>query len=115
MTAIAVGHYEGLIDLYGEQVAIRHARKHLAAYADVAIADGFAFDVAAAEDARHHERLRKCVLDLLRSLYVERLLGGRMTIGVNDRVMNALPLPVLTIGARAPSRTPTPPPRRFST
>ncbi len=72
MTAIAVGHYEGLIDLYGEQVAIRHARKHLAAYADVAIADGFAFDVAARKTLVTTND-SKVVLDLLRSLYVERL------------------------------------------
>ena len=44
MTEIAVEHYEGLLALYGEKVGIRHARKHLAAYADVAIAGGFAFD-----------------------------------------------------------------------
>jgi tRNA-dihydrouridine synthase B len=41
MAAIAVEHYEGLLGLYGEMVAIRHARKHLAAYADVALASGF--------------------------------------------------------------------------
>lgn len=41
---IAVEHYEGLLSLYGLDTGLRHARKHLAAYADVAIADGF--DVA---------------------------------------------------------------------
>jgi tRNA-dihydrouridine synthase len=41
MTAIAVEHYEGLLSLYGEKTGIRHARKHLAAYADVALASGF--------------------------------------------------------------------------
>ncbi|MBB3019995.1 nifR3 family TIM-barrel protein [Microvirga lupini] len=41
MTAIAVEHYEGLLSLYGEKTGVRHARKHLAAYADVAIASGF--------------------------------------------------------------------------
>ncbi|MGO4571684.1 tRNA dihydrouridine synthase DusB [Microvirga sp. 2TAF3] len=40
-TEVAVEHYEGLLALYGEQVGIRHARKHLAAYADVATASGF--------------------------------------------------------------------------
>lgn len=72
MTEIAVGHYEGLIALYGEKVAIRHARKHLAAYADVAIAGGFAFDAAS--------RMRlvttdesKVVFGLLRSLYTDRV------------------------------------------
>ena len=41
MIEIAVEHYEGLLSLYGEKVGIRHARKHLAAYADVALASGF--------------------------------------------------------------------------
>ena len=40
-SAIAVEHYEGLLRLYGEQVGIRHSRKHLARYADVAAAAGF--------------------------------------------------------------------------
>jgi len=40
-TAVALEHYEGLLSLYGPAVGIRHARKHLAAYADVAIASGF--------------------------------------------------------------------------
>lgn len=31
---VAVEHYEGLLSLYGEAVGLRHARKHLAAYAD---------------------------------------------------------------------------------
>jgi len=41
MTEIAVEHYEGILSLYGEKVGIRHARKHLAAYADMAQASGF--------------------------------------------------------------------------
>jgi len=41
MTGIVVEHYEGLLSLYGERTGIRHARKHLAAYADVARASGF--------------------------------------------------------------------------
>lgn len=41
MTDIAIEHYEGLLTLYGERTGIRHARKHLAAYADAAIASGF--------------------------------------------------------------------------
>lgn len=39
--AVAVEHYEGLIQLYGRQMGVRHARKHLAAYADRAAAAGF--------------------------------------------------------------------------
>src|SRR4028118_988895 len=46
MTAIAVEHYEGLLALYGEKVGVRHARKHLAAYADVALAAGFSISPA---------------------------------------------------------------------
>lgn len=34
--ALAVEHYEGLLDLYGVRMGVRHARKHLAAYADAA-------------------------------------------------------------------------------
>lgn len=44
MAAAAVEHYEGLLALYGEEVGIRHARKHLAAYADAAAGAGFALD-----------------------------------------------------------------------
>jgi nifR3 family TIM-barrel protein len=40
--AVAIEHYEGLIALYGRPTGIRHARKHLAAYADAAAAAGFA-------------------------------------------------------------------------
>ncbi|MBO0236918.1 tRNA-dihydrouridine synthase, partial [Vibrio parahaemolyticus] len=31
---VAAEHYEGLIALYGPAMGVRHARKHLAAYAD---------------------------------------------------------------------------------
>lgn len=34
--AAAAEHYEGLIALYGQAMGVRHARKHLAAYADAA-------------------------------------------------------------------------------
>jgi nifR3 family TIM-barrel protein len=40
--AVAVEHYEGLLALYGRAVGLRHARKHLAAYADEAYRSGFA-------------------------------------------------------------------------
>jgi nifR3 family TIM-barrel protein len=46
-SALAIEHYEGLLALYGRQVGIRHARKHLAAYADAAAAAGFAVDPSA--------------------------------------------------------------------
>jgi nifR3 family TIM-barrel protein len=44
--AVAIEHYEGLIALYGRSTGIRHARKHLAAYADAAAAAGFAIHPA---------------------------------------------------------------------
>ena len=39
-------HYEGMLMIYGKRVAVRHARKHLAAYADHARALGYAVDQA---------------------------------------------------------------------
>jgi len=44
--AVAIEHYEGLLALYGREVGIRHARKHLAAYADRALSAGYALDPA---------------------------------------------------------------------
>jgi nifR3 family TIM-barrel protein len=44
MTAAAIEHYEGLLSLYGVETGIRHARKHLAAYADVAAQSGFGLE-----------------------------------------------------------------------
>jgi tRNA-dihydrouridine synthase B len=38
--AAAIEHYEALLGLYGRSVGVRHARKHLAAYADAAVEDG---------------------------------------------------------------------------
>jgi len=32
--ALAIAHYEGLLALYGIRMGVRHARKHLAAYAE---------------------------------------------------------------------------------
>jgi tRNA-dihydrouridine synthase B len=40
--AAAVEHYETLLSLYGRDMGLRHARKHLAAYADHAIELGSA-------------------------------------------------------------------------
>ncbi|WP_210483001.1 tRNA dihydrouridine synthase DusB [Microvirga antarctica] len=71
MTEIVVTHYEGLIDLYGPKVAVRHARKHLAAYADVAMAAGFAFDPRARMKLVTTDDSRT-VLQLLRTIYAER-------------------------------------------
>jgi nifR3 family TIM-barrel protein len=68
----AVEHYEGLLSLYGEGMGVRHARKHLAAYADVARAEGYGLA------PRERERLVTStspaeVRDLLRGLYAARL------------------------------------------
>src|SRR4051812_47589602 len=43
-TEAILEHYEGLIALFGRAVGVRHARKHLAAYADRAAAEGYAVD-----------------------------------------------------------------------
>jgi tRNA-dihydrouridine synthase len=48
--AIVVEHYEGLLALYGREIGLRHARKHLAAYAEDARRFGFA--LAPAERTR---------------------------------------------------------------
>jgi tRNA-dihydrouridine synthase B len=66
--AVAVEHYEGLLSLYGQHIGIRHARKHLAAYADVAMAQGFA---ASAEERRAlvTSETPAAVIRILRSLF----------------------------------------------
>lgn len=38
--ALVLEHYEGLLRSFGRQAGIRHARKHLAAYADLAVRHG---------------------------------------------------------------------------
>ncbi|KPF71804.1 dihydrouridine synthase [Bosea sp. AAP35] len=38
--SVALEHYEGLLSLLGQAHGVRHARKHLAAYADEALASG---------------------------------------------------------------------------
>ena len=40
-TEAAIEHYEGMLELYGPRMGVRHARKHLAAYADCAKQEGF--------------------------------------------------------------------------
>ncbi len=45
--AVAREHYEGLLSLMGKAHGVRHARKHLAAYADEAIVSGAAPDAEA--------------------------------------------------------------------
>lgn len=47
---VAREHYEGLLSLMGRETGVRHARKHLAAYADEALACGLAPDEQARRD-----------------------------------------------------------------
>ena len=64
----AVEHYEALLSLYGSRIGTKHARKHLAAYADRAALDGFGLaDVARRELVTSTEPAR--VLRLLGSIY----------------------------------------------
>lgn len=71
MAAIAVEHYEGLLGLYGEAVGIRHARKHLAAYADAASLAGFIVPSSVRMALVTSEEPR-AVVSLLRGLYAVR-------------------------------------------
>ncbi|MXQ10908.1 tRNA dihydrouridine synthase DusB [Microvirga makkahensis] len=70
-TELALEHYEGLLSLYGVKVGIRHARKHLAAYADAAAEAGFRVpqdirtELVTSDDPGR-------VVSLLRSLYIDR-------------------------------------------
>ncbi len=71
MAGIAIEHYEGLLALYGEHVGLRHARKHLAAYADVASASGFSVP-SSVRTALVTSEEPGTVVALLRDLYSER-------------------------------------------
>ena len=66
MAAAAVEHYEGLLGSYGKAVGIRHARKHLAAYADHAGLTGFVFDAALRQMLVTTEEPRLAILALRR-------------------------------------------------
>jgi tRNA-dihydrouridine synthase B len=66
--ALAVEHYETLLALYGRATGLRHARKHLAAYADEAAADGFSVDPAGRQALVTSEDPAQ-VVDLLASLF----------------------------------------------
>ena len=68
---VAIEHYEGLLALYGRDVGVRHARKHLAAYADDARRCGFA--LAADERTRLVTSEEPAeVVRLLRCMFAER-------------------------------------------
>ncbi|MGJ3264925.1 MAG: tRNA dihydrouridine synthase DusB [Salinarimonas sp.] len=65
-------HYEGLLALYGRGMAVRHARKHLAAFADHARADGFALPEAQRARLVTSEEPAE-VLDLIGAVYAHPL------------------------------------------
>jgi tRNA-dihydrouridine synthase B len=71
MAELATEHYEGLLSLYGQQVGIRHARKHLAAYADAAMASGFQVSPSVRTALVTSEE-PKTVMTLLRTIYADR-------------------------------------------
>jgi nifR3 family TIM-barrel protein len=71
-TTAAIEHYEGLLALYGARMAVRHARKHLAAYADVAGDAGFGLPAPERERLVTSENPAE-VLGLLGRLYAEPL------------------------------------------
>lgn len=70
-TELALEHYEGLLSLYGEHVGIRHARKHLAAYADAAAKSGFSVPQSVRVGLVTSNE-PKAVMSRLRSLYTHR-------------------------------------------
>jgi tRNA-dihydrouridine synthase B len=68
---LAVEHYEGLLSLYGSETGIRHARKHLAAYAEGALEDGFDVSPEARRSLVTSED-PATVIALLRGLYARQ-------------------------------------------
>jgi nifR3 family TIM-barrel protein len=78
MAETAIGHYEGLLMFYGVAIGLRHARKHLAAYTDVAAASGFAVDPADRLALVTTESPAR-VVEILRRVYAR--LGPGVTCG----------------------------------
>lgn len=68
----ATEHYEGLLSLYGRTTGVRHARKHLAAYAEVARDAGYGLSVGD-RTALVTTEDPLIVKTLLRRLYAEPL------------------------------------------
>lgn len=64
--AAALEHYEALLTLYGRQIGLRHARKHLAGYADRAAEAGFGLS----------ESERRSLVTSTDPTVVSRLLGA---------------------------------------
>lgn len=61
---VAIEHYEGMLSLYGLRMGVRHARKHLAAYADCAAVEGGGLSAEARAELVTSEDPRR-VLELL--------------------------------------------------
>lgn len=69
-TDVAIEHYEGLLTLLGLRTGLRHARKHLAAYAACARAAGFGLSTPDRDTLVMTEE-PSVVIGLLRRLYAE--------------------------------------------
>lgn len=70
---VAREHYEGLLSLMGREVGARHARKHLAAYADEALACGLAPDEQARRELLTTSEPARALAALARLFSTERL------------------------------------------
>jgi len=64
----AIEHYETLLSTLGKETGIRHARKHLAAYADVACEEGYAFSETGRRELVTSENPQR-VLALIEQIY----------------------------------------------
>ena len=64
-------HYDGMLMMYGRRVGVRHARKHLAAYADHAKAHGFHVDQSLREELVTTEAPER-VLAIVKTIFCER-------------------------------------------
>ncbi|MEN5081843.1 tRNA dihydrouridine synthase DusB [Bosea sp. TWI1241] len=71
--AVACEHYEGLVGLLGRETGVRHARKHLAAYADEALSAGFAPDERARRELLTTDDPARALAALGRLFATERL------------------------------------------
>jgi tRNA-dihydrouridine synthase len=70
---VAREHYEGLLSLMGREVGVRHARKHLAAYADEALTCGLAPDEQARRELLTTVEPARALAALERLFSTERL------------------------------------------
>lgn len=70
---IAREHYEGLLSLMGRETGVRHARKHLAAYADEALASGLEPDETARRQLLTTDEPARAVAALRQLFSTDRL------------------------------------------